>query len=220
MTNEDGSAEVSRRLRRLHRQSRARGPASARSPAGAARTATRPAAATPNPRAARALHRQRLLLRCTSCRRAQRYYKHANRDYLEWRGRAWASSATPTPIVLPALQRADAEDSALPREGHGADAAAASRTATASTTYFDPLPFWYPPFEEAADRRRRLSAARDHAAADGHVSLAGARRTPGCGRSTAQNRLYMHRARAAQLGIEDDDWVWIDQPHRPRQGAR
>jgi anaerobic selenocysteine-containing dehydrogenase len=29
---------------------------------------------------------------------------------------------------------------------------------------------------------------------------------------TAQNRLYMHRARAAALGIADDDWVWIASP--------
>ena len=26
---------------------------------------------------------------------------------------------------------------------------------------------------------------------------------------TAENRLYMHRLRAAKLGIADDDWVWI-----------
>ena len=36
-------------------------------------------------------------------------------------------------------------------------------------TYFDPLPFWYPPFEEARIDRGRLPAARDHPAADADV---------------------------------------------------
>ena len=60
---------------------------------------------------------------------------------------------------------------------------------------FDPLPFWYAPFE-GAGRWRRLPAARDHAAPDDHVSLIGDRRTPGCVRSTRRNRLSLHaRAR-------------------------
>ena len=29
---------------------------------------------------------------------------------------------------------------------------------------------------------------------------------------TAENRLYMQRARASSLGIADDDWVWIASP--------
>ena len=40
-------------------------------------------------------------------------------------------------------------------------------------TYFDPLPFWYPPLEEARHRPERLSAERHHAAADGDVPLVG-----------------------------------------------
>ena len=36
-------------------------------------------------------------------------------------------------------------------------------------TYFDPLPFWYAPFESSAHRRGRLPAARDHPAADADV---------------------------------------------------
>ena len=40
-------------------------------------------------------------------------------------------------------------------------------------TYFDPLPFWYPPLEDAATDRAALSAHRDHAAADGDVPRVG-----------------------------------------------
>ena len=37
---------------------------------------------------------------------------------------------------------------------------------------------------------------------------------------TAQNRLYMNRApRDASSGIADDDWVWIIERDRPREGA-
>ena len=37
---------------------------------------------------------------------------------------------------------------------------------------------------------------------------------------TAENCLYMDRARAQKLGIADGDWVWIASAHRPREGPR
>ena len=52
--------------------------------------------------------------------------------------------------------------------------------------YFDPLPIWYTPFEEAAVDSARLPAARDHAAADARCIIPGARRMPGCARSSAR----------------------------------
>ena len=73
---------------------------------------------------------------------------------------------------VPALQRGAAE---IPAGRARATAPCSRRRATAraSRTYFDPLPFWYPPFEDAADDRSGFPVARHHPAADGDVSLLG-----------------------------------------------
>ena len=58
--------------------------------------------------------------------------------------------------------------SGWPRKGT-ARCSRPTRIASASRQYFDPLPIWYHAVEQSADRTGRLSAARDHAAADGDV---------------------------------------------------
>src|SRR6202521_5860612 len=75
-------------------------------------------------------------------------------------------------------------------------------------TYFDPLPFWYPPFEDAAcgedDFPMHAITQRPMAMYHSWGSQnAWLRQIHGV------NRLYMSRTRAQQLGIEDDGWVWI-----------
>ena len=79
----------------------------------------------------------------------QRYFKHANRAYLDW-ARGWASS--------PRLRRSTFQLYVEPLQKlpPGRAGALASCTAGAHrervANYFDPLPFWYPPFEDG-DRR-------------------------------------------------------------------
>ena len=86
--------------------------------------------------------------------------------------RTWASSPNAEPVDVPALSasrcRSSVSRRAGPRRGRSRRRAHRARI----ENYFDPLPFWYPPFEERR-RRRGLSAARHHAAADAHVSLLG-----------------------------------------------
>jgi anaerobic selenocysteine-containing dehydrogenase len=75
-------------------------------------------------------------------------------------------------------------------------------------TYFDPLPFWYAPFEDAASGEAEFPM---HAITQRPMAMyhswgsqnAWLRQIHGA------NRLYMSRTRAKQLGIEDDGWVWI-----------
>ena len=77
--------------------------------------------------------------------------------------------------------------------------------------YFDPLPFWYAPFE-AGRRRGGFPAARDHPAAGGHVPLLGLDERVAAP-DPRRNRLYLHRTRAGRLGLEDDDWAWVTSRH-------
>jgi anaerobic selenocysteine-containing dehydrogenase len=75
-------------------------------------------------------------------------------------------------------------------------------------TYFDPLPFWYEPFEQQAIEANRfpLVAITQRPMAMYHSwgsQNAWLRQIHG------QNRLYINSARGRGLGLVDDDWVWI-----------
>jgi anaerobic selenocysteine-containing dehydrogenase len=76
-------------------------------------------------------------------------------------------------------------------------------------TYFDPLPFWYAPFEDAhtGDRDFPLYAITQRPMAMYH---SWGSQNAWLRQIHAANRLYVGRARAAKLGISDDDWVWIE----------
>ena len=78
--------------------------------------------------------------------------------------------------------------------------------------FFDPLPFWYAPFEEAmveaADFPMHALTQRPMAMYHSWGSQnAWLRQIHG------HNSLYMNRLRAAELGIEDGDWVWVTSHH-------
>ncbi len=83
------------------------------------------------------------------------------------------------------------------------------------TRYFDPLPDWYPPLEGQA------LAARDGAAAEAYDFHAITQRPAAMYHAWdsqngwlrqihGQNYLYMNDERAAELGLADDDWVWVE----------
>ena len=73
----------------------------------------------------------------------------------------------------------------LAAQGHGAVQPPETHRARIET-YFDPLPFWYAPFEQAAAiDTRDLPAARRSRSGRWRCIIPGARRTPGCARSTA-----------------------------------
>jgi anaerobic selenocysteine-containing dehydrogenase len=78
--------------------------------------------------------------------------------------------------------------------------------------YFDPLPFWYPPFEVASVDAGQfpLHALTQRPMAMYHSwgsQNAWLRQIHG------QNRLYVARARAEAEGIADDDWVRLTSHH-------
>ena len=139
----------------------------------------------------------------------QLYFKHANKDYLETAVEMGLID-TPDPIVLQLyvepLQRfrlaAQGHGNVLPPESHR------DRIAT----YFDPLPFWYMPFEE---QRIDRSAFPLHALTQRpmqmyhswHSQNAWLRQILG------NNRLFLNRAVGRSLGLEEEDWVWLSSHH-------
>ena len=133
-----------------------------------------------------------------------RYYRHVNRDYIEW-ALDKGFRLTPTPVIFQ-LYSEPMQKMRLAARGHGAVVPPEQHRARIET-YFDPLPFWYPPFEDAASGETEFPM---HAITQRPMAMyhSGARRTRGSADPRRQPALHEPRARQ-ELGIEDDDWVWI-----------
>ena len=105
----------------------------------------------------------------------------------------------------------------LAARGHGAVQPPASQRERIAN-YFDPLPFWYAPFE-ARRRRRRVSV---HAITQRpmHMYHSWGSQNAWLRQITARTASTCTATRARALGLADGDWVWIESAHRPRQGPR
>ena len=135
----------------------------------------------------------------------QLYYKHANPAYLEWaKQTGFIGEAKPIvfQLYLESLQKFR-----LAARGHGAVIPPPNARARIER-YFDPIPFWYAPFEFATDDAGgfTFSAITQRPM---HMYHSWGTHNAWLRQITAENCLYMHRGRAAQLGIADGDWVWI-----------
>ena len=139
----------------------------------------------------------------------QLYFKHANKAYLET-AVTMGLIDKPEPIVLQLyvepLQRfrlaAQGHGNVLPPETHRERIA----------THFDPLPFWYMPFEEAhIDRStfplHALTQRPMQMYHSWHSQNAWLRQILG------NNRLFVNRATGRALGLAEDDWVWVSSHH-------
>jgi anaerobic selenocysteine-containing dehydrogenase len=112
----------------------------------------------------------------------------------------------PEPIVLQ-LYVEPLQRFRLAAQGHGA-MQPPDKDRARIDTYFDPLPFWYAPFEETradpggfplhAITQRPMQMYHSW-----HSQNAWLRQILG------QNRLFINRATARTLGLADDDWVWV-----------
>ncbi|MEO1190403.1 MAG: molybdopterin-dependent oxidoreductase [Pseudomonadota bacterium] len=138
-----------------------------------------------------------------------RHHRFANQAYLDWAAEM-AFIDRPAPILLQlygeVLQRFR-----LAAEGQGAiqpPDALRSRIETA----FDPLPLWYPPFEDEsnveADYPLHGITQRPMAMYHSwHTQNAWLRQIH------ASNRLYVPKAVAESEDLQDDDWVWAESRH-------
>src|SRR6202023_333246 len=143
------------------------------------------------------------------------FFKHANKAYLET-ATAMGLIPAPEPIVLQ-LYIEPLQRFRLAAQGHG-PMQPPEKDRTRIAAYFDPLPFWYAPFEEAradpggfplhAITQRPMQMYHSW-----HSQNAWLRQILG------QNRLFMNRGTARALGHADDDCARVSS-HAGRKEAQ
>ena len=143
-----------------------------------------------------------------------RFMKHANRAWLDHAHRmGWSPSTAPVVIQLysETLQRFR-----LAARGHGQRTPPPAHRARIEA-YFDPLPFWYPPFEEdagqAADYPLHAVTQRPM-----HIYHSWGGHNAWLRQITSENRLFVHPETARALGLADEDWVRIESRHGRTHG--
>ena len=139
----------------------------------------------------------------------QRYYKHANRSYLQYSAdMGWIPEAKQ--VVLQ-LYCEPLQKFRLAAQGHGAHQPPDVHRERIEA-HFDPLPIWYPPFEEefSDDDTYPLHALTQRPMAMYHSwgsQNAWLRQIHGW------NKLYVNAATARKAGLADDDWAWLESPY-------
>ena len=133
------------------------------------------------------------------------YFKHANRGYLDW-GIAKGIRMSPEPTIFQ-LYSEPLQKFRLAAEGHG-DRQPPDRARERIIRHFDPLPFWYPPFEQQMVDE---SAFPLHAITQRpmHMYHSWGSQNAWLRQITAANRLYIHTSVGKRIGVSDDDWVWL-----------
>ncbi|MEM7222388.1 MAG: molybdopterin oxidoreductase family protein [Pseudomonadota bacterium] len=139
----------------------------------------------------------------------QRYFKHANRDYLDF-AHHMGFIPNADPIILQ-LYSEPLQKFRLAAQGHGEVQPPEEKRERIAAT-FDPLPIWYPPFEDDFNDESDfpLHAITQRPMAMYHSwgsQNAWLRQIHG------YNRLYLPRELAESLGVEDDDFVWVISRH-------
>jgi len=139
----------------------------------------------------------------------QRYFKFANQSYLDFAvDTGFIAEAGP---VVMQLYSEPLQKFRLAAQGHGLQQPPPQKRERIER-YFDPLPFWYPPFEEEAvdERDFPLHAVTQRPMAMYH---SWGSQNAWLRQIHAANRLYVPAVLAAQEGIADDDWVWLISRH-------
>jgi anaerobic selenocysteine-containing dehydrogenase len=137
-----------------------------------------------------------------------RYFRNINRDYLDW-AVSMGFIAAPEPIFIQ-LYAEPLQRLRLAAEGHG-NIQPPEELRPRLLESLDPLPLWYEPYEQRV------------AEADSFPLFAVTQRPMAMYHSWGSqnawlrqilgwNRLYINRATAERLGLDDDDWVWIESP--------
>src|SRR5215831_11411205 len=135
----------------------------------------------------------------------QLYFKHANRAYLET-AVTMGLIDRPEPIVLQ-LYVEPLQRFRLAGQGHGSILPPETHRERIAT-YFDPLPFWYMPFEEARIDQSNfplhaLTQRPMQMYHSWHSQNAWLRQILG------SNRLFVNRVVGHALGLDEEDWVWL-----------
>ncbi len=136
----------------------------------------------------------------------QQYFKTVNKGYLEYAHHmGWVSSAAP---IIHQLYSEPMQKFRLAAQGHGSRQPP-ERHRQRVEEFFDPLPIWYQPFEEdfLKGEEYPLHALTQRPM---HMYHSWGSQNAWLRQITSWNRLFIHRDTAKALGIEDEDWVWIE----------
>jgi sulfite dehydrogenase (quinone) subunit SoeA len=138
-----------------------------------------------------------------------RYYKMANRGYLEWAQRLGFVANT-QPIVMQ-LYSETLQKFRLAAQGHGAVQPPPEHRERVAR-YFDPLPIWYEPFEgvQVDGAAFPLSAITQRPMFMYH---AWGSQNAWLRQIATRNFLYLHPATGARLGVADEDWIEVTSHH-------
>ena len=134
-----------------------------------------------------------------------RYYKHANKAYLDWAKSVGFNGSTDQ--IVFELYSETLQKFRLAAQGHG-DIQPDDSHRERITSFFDPLPFWYPTFEGEMVNKDDYPF---HAITQRpmHMYHSWGSQNAWLRQITNANRLYMNREKAESLDIHDDDWVWL-----------
>jgi anaerobic selenocysteine-containing dehydrogenase len=133
------------------------------------------------------------------------YFRHANRGYLDW-GIEVGIRRSPDPTIFQ-LYCEPLQKFRQAARGHGAKQPP-DRARARMERYFDPLPFWYEPLEEAAVDTATFPL---HAITQRpmHMYHSWGSQNAWLRQITNENRLFIHTSLALKAGVRDDDWVWL-----------
>jgi anaerobic selenocysteine-containing dehydrogenase len=134
-----------------------------------------------------------------------RYFKMANRGYLEWAQRFGFVGST-APIVLQ-LYAEPLQKFRLAAQGHG-PVQPPERDRARVAQYFDPLPIWYEPFEHDQTSRETfpLNAVTQRPMFMYH---AWGSQNAWLRQIATRNFLYLHPETGARHGLADEDWIEV-----------
>jgi anaerobic selenocysteine-containing dehydrogenase len=138
-----------------------------------------------------------------------RYMRHVNRDYLEFAQRHNLFGNPPVPVLMQIYSEPLAKFR-LAGQGLYPGPQPADETDRARlATYFDPLPIWYEPLESARVDKVQYPF---HAITQRPMVMYHSwdSQNAWLRQILAQNHLYMNARAAKRLGLEDNDWVWVE----------
>ena len=138
-----------------------------------------------------------------------KYYRHVNWAYLDW-ATFFGFIGKPDPIIHQ-LYCEPLQKFRLAAQGHGKVLPPEEHKARI-TDHFDPIPFWYPPFEGEMVSGEEFPM---HAVTQRPMAMyhSWGSQNAWLRQILGRNWLYMARERAASLGIADGDWVTVTSHH-------
>ncbi|MGB0498246.1 MAG: molybdopterin oxidoreductase family protein [Rubricella sp.] len=140
------------------------------------------------------------------------FLKHANAAYLAHAQRmGWIPDTEP---IVFQLYSEELQRFRLAAEGHGPVQPPDQHRQRVRET-FDPLPLWYPPFEEEGAEGYPIHALTQRPMQMYH---SWGSQNAWLRQITTANRLFMHHTLADRIGVEDDDWVEVESPHGKVKG--